>query len=333
MEVAPVRERDDRLDALKALAILGVILGHAISTPFGHDARSAPVGAAIVFTLLTGLHLPVFMFVAGRLTKPGMGAAWLGGRALRLLVPYLAWAAVQWPVWFRSQSPAQYAVHIVLQPQATNALWFLYVLFECSAIFALVRGNRRTLAVIAGALVLLPMPPIGYLGVTYAAKMLPFMVAGYLTREWKLSAQWWLVPLAALLVVPLWAGAGSNLLWSQPAWAATVAAAGGPAGTQAVGLVLRLLRLAMPLAGVGAMFWAVAGGGPAWLRSLGVMSLGLYCAHILFLRYHVPGPPYAAIVTAFVAAVAGAVAVTLVLQWSRWAAFVFLGSGRVPSRR
>lgn len=137
--------RDRNLDVLKAVAIATVVLGHTfqgVTSDFGHYPP---------FRILYSFHMPMFMLVAGMAMSAGIFAAlqadsarfaaYVSRRALRLVVPFIAWAAIQF-IWTRPAGSLFAWLGIVfLRPD--NGLWFLLALFEISVVVALCAACAR----------------------------------------------------------------------------------------------------------------------------------------------------------------------------------------------
>jgi len=324
-----VKERDLRLDVLKAVAMCLVVLGHLILFAYHNDATRAPVPLADAFSLLSILDVPLFVFVSGYLAPPEPGGRWLGRRALQLLVPYLAWNAVIWAITDRTDPLGWLLGAAVWLDQKSNPVWFLYMLFVLSALWVLVGRNRVVLLTVAMACVVMPLQFLPYFSMRYIVVLFPVFVAGRLVAERRFEPGPWVLVAAAALLAAKWSVPGANLLWWPPGWAASTAAAGG---TQALWLSagLTALRFALMLALIGsAMYLARRARYGAWL---GALTLGIYAAHTLFMPTWVPGGGVAALAAGYAVTMAGAIGVTLLLRRSRWGWFLFLGSGRPPWR-
>lgn len=332
LQPATQGQYDARLDTLRGLGAIAVVVGHAVLSVYGQDLGSAPVSMGLLFTLVSSIGLPAFMFVAGRLARPERGWRWLLGRVWRLLVPYAAWATVQWFVWYRPQGVAFFA-RAALNPSNTNALWFLYALFVMSAVLVVCRGNNVAVAVLAVACVVLPWPDDRRLAFSYVAMWLPVVAAGYLTRRMTLKPGPVWAAVFALAAAALWAGPGANLLGgTAPEWIASIATAGFPGAYVIASAILRAARAVLAVSAVLTVVWLVRSVQPPMLRWLGTVSLGIYCAHIFFVSYHPPQAVVWVLVSAFGSLIASA-AVVWLLQRSVWTSFLFLGSGLPSGKR
>lgn len=139
----PVSSRDTFLDCLKGFAIGSVVLGHTFqgATPdFDHY---------LPFRLVYSFHMPMFMFVAGMTASFGFSkrmntapdfpsyVSEIRSKALRLVVPFVTWAIIQYFLNHpEGYGPATWLLHVLQFPD--NGLWFLWILFQCSCILALV---------------------------------------------------------------------------------------------------------------------------------------------------------------------------------------------------
>lgn len=138
-----VSSRDPYLDCLKGFAIATVVLGHTFqgATPdFDHY---------LPFRVVYSFHMPMFLFVAGMTASLGLArrlneelkflpyAYEIRSRALRLLVPFVTWAVIQYFM-LRPEgyNPVTWLVHIFHVPDA--GLWFLLTVFQCCCVLVLV---------------------------------------------------------------------------------------------------------------------------------------------------------------------------------------------------
>jgi fucose 4-O-acetylase-like acetyltransferase len=137
--------RDPYLDVLKGIAIATVVLGHTF------QGATPDYGNYLPFRIVYSFHMPMFMFVAGMAMSAGTFATvqaetppfvdYVARRALRLVVPFIVWAAIKF-IWVRPvDSPLAWLSAVFREPD--NALWFLLVLFEVSVVVALSAACAR----------------------------------------------------------------------------------------------------------------------------------------------------------------------------------------------
>ncbi|SNT49494.1 Acyltransferase family protein [Streptosporangium subroseum] len=281
--------RDRGVDALRALAILGVVLGHWLVTawalaPTGAVRISSPLGHLPMFTPLSWVFqtLAVFFFVGGyaaarsRLsastststsatatatatarsqppaaTRPA--GAWVRARTARLLGPVvpllLVWAGIA----------AGMALHRMpfgtiraLTLPAVGPLWFLAVFVALTAATPLLlRPRPLVTAVVAGAVVL---------GVDVAR----FWLDGPAWLKWANLAAGWLVPYAL------------GIAWANGAFASRRTAAGLLAGGTA-GAVVLIAGFGYPASMVGVTGAEVSNLSPPTLAAVcfGIAQVGL----------------------------------------------------------
>jgi fucose 4-O-acetylase-like acetyltransferase len=119
--------RDPYLDIMKGLAILLVVVGHAIqSLPNYQDG--------LVFRTIYSFHIPLFMFLSGAVasySSAPMDKKFIWKKFLLLVVPFVAWAVVSSIV---DSLPGLHP-HVFFENLSRIAvypdwgLWFLWVLF------------------------------------------------------------------------------------------------------------------------------------------------------------------------------------------------------------
>ncbi|GAA2452288.1 acyltransferase [Streptomyces glaucus] len=194
IDAATPAERDRAVDALRALAVLGVVLGHWLVTALVADGRALrtdsplrhlPWLAPVSWMFQT---LAVFFLVGGHVATRGYASArargvpyhhWLRGRLARLFRPVAAvlalWTAVTAALLL---STAEYATTRTLVKLALSPLWFLLV-------FA---------ALTAATPLLARLHPLWPLAVVLHVDLLRFGLGGPAWLGWANLAAGWLVP-------------------------------------------------------------------------------------------------------------------------------------------
>ncbi|QIQ01796.1 acyltransferase family protein [Streptomyces liangshanensis] len=194
IEAATPPGRDRATDALRALAILGVVLGHWLVTALVTDSgtvraasplRDMPRLAPVSWLFQT---LAVFFVVCGRVAAPGYASArargttygqWLGARTARLWRPVTAvlgvWTVAAAVMLVSGVSPPTvYALlRLVLSP-----LWFLLVLMALTAATPLVAR----------------LHPLWPLAVVLHVDLVRFALGGPAWLGWVNLPAAWLVP-------------------------------------------------------------------------------------------------------------------------------------------
>ncbi|MFI0419826.1 acyltransferase [Spongiactinospora sp. 9N601] len=199
--------RDRGVDALRALAIAGVVLGHWLVTAWATDQAGAlriaspltamPALAPMSWVLQT---LAVFFFVGGYSAARGLRSAregylpWARRRLARLLAPVLP-LAVFWAVLALALTSAGISRGTLrsFAVSALGPLWFLAVFTVLTLATPLLARVRPVAA--AG----------GMAGVVVAVDVVRFGLAGPAWAGWANLAAGWLVP---YLLGMAWAGGG-----------------------------------------------------------------------------------------------------------------------------
>jgi len=206
MTTETVARRDSALDALRGLAVALVVLGHSIYDVAWvyHPGPGlveivtgswVPLATATnpLLTIAYSVHTPLLAFVSGLvLWRPVIRPAvpQLKRRALGLLVPYLAWAAVYYAFDvirnLQVAPPGEALLAAVTGVSTTGPLWYLYALFICCALLIGIErlpGHRWILgvtAVLAIGMSQIPAARTSTLAINQVIWLYPFFSAGYL---------------------------------------------------------------------------------------------------------------------------------------------------------
>jgi fucose 4-O-acetylase-like acetyltransferase len=331
----PRRERDVRLDVLKAIAILLVILGHAITLVYGAATR-APVWMGTIFSVVAAVNVPLFMFVSGYLTRSAPSLRWVGQRATRLLVPYAAWSVLVFVASYRAAGWTWF-IRPLWIPQNQNGLWFLYVLFEFCVIWAIVSRDKWVMWAAVAACFLLPVdtllaPYARYFGLWIMCSQFPIFAAGHVVAtRGRFEPKWWVLPLAVVLMAVMWTVPGFNPMYAIPQWSVRLAAQLGTAGwaIDPVRVLVRVGRAALELSLVASAFWLVQKvRHGAWI---GALTLGIYASHQFFMARWLERSGHALdVLVVFGIASVGAVGTALLLDRWQTTRFLLLGGGKLP---
>lgn len=324
------KPRDQRIDSLRGIAIVAVVVGHVLLRVYP-AIGVAPVQWSVLFTVLTSFHVQLFAFLSGYLAKAptSVSAAgrWIGSRVTRLLLPYAAWTVVFWAGFgSRGRSGLSGLLNMLLYPGegAQTAMWFLAALFMASVVFALFAWNEPLLVAVTVVLALWPVE-WAFLDFNLAQRLLPFFVAGFLARRYGWRTGWWAPPLYVITLALMWSDNGVNMLYPAPTWALTVNEAIGDSWMLGGTMLVRMLRVVMPLAAIATLFLIARRWQP--LADWGRRSLGVYAAHQLFLGFGI-GSGIVLLASKLVGTLGGAwLTSELLAQW--WGtALVFLGQAR-----
>ncbi len=137
----PEPGRSALVDLVRGIAILLVVLGHAI------QRHTVAFDASPLFRAIYSFHMPLFIAVSGYLAygrlQRGFGKT-VRRKTLQLVVPFLSWYVVAYLVTSIGNrtlvSPVSWVAALWASPD--NGLWFLWVLFLCFVIAAAVAGLR-----------------------------------------------------------------------------------------------------------------------------------------------------------------------------------------------
>lgn len=200
-----MRERDNGIDLLRALATLLVILGHVIAS------SNSNFDDLLSFKVIQSFHMPLFMFISGYLTWSSDSAGFVKQRFLRLVVPFFLWSFI-YSVLHNYEHIAHgdlYAlvtwwVGVFMSPD-NGGMWFLWVLFLNSVGFSLFAKSQKKYFMCGLAIVsLYAIQAIAYtniLGVRLVAWYFPFFVAGVYCAEKRLEDK--IRSYHMLLLIPL----------------------------------------------------------------------------------------------------------------------------------
>lgn len=61
--------RDARIDSLRVIAILSVLMTHATNAPYFSHPTQAPLGWTVVYTLIAAFNFQLFVFLSGWVAK------------------------------------------------------------------------------------------------------------------------------------------------------------------------------------------------------------------------------------------------------------------------
>ena len=347
--------RDEKIDALKCVAIVFVIIGHAIVFtslfPVAGPGRVL-VGTvwvqtsslnSLLLNVAYSFHMPLFAFLSayvlfGREGSPG---SLVRKRALGLLLPYAVWVGISWVLY----GPRTLAGTIdyfkvrALYPQSPNAAWFLYALFGCFLLFAIVRalkGRDRMLiasAVLMMGVLVLPWVSSNPLGITDIAWLYPFFVMGYLSSEHaeELRAHRMVLMVSGVVVwaalLPfIWPVLVPELNWWYPELREFLHSMHLP-GAVVVLYAVRYTCAAAAITALYSLYDYVRGRALTWQAWVGRRTLGMYVIqpYILMLVSRTISQNW---VVLAVAAFGGSLALTWLLEQNRYTRLVLLGQRR-----
>lgn len=298
--------RNDVIDALKFFAIGLVVLTHVLRlrAEFIHLSPE-------LLRVIVSFNLPLFTFLSGWVLWGREGRSplrFMRGKALGLLVPYLAWIAIEMPL--RRVMPAGYADrlwHALLDPMAGMQMWFLWALFWVFAVFTLGRlvscSDWWTTALAAAVGSVALFIPGGASGLDRVVWLYPYLVLGYLVAKHRGSLRRFDAPATAVAAVAFGAltVVGGRTLPAQ--------FAAGVAGTVAACGVFRFLP-APPLRA---------------LAPLGRRTLGIYGAQMVVFPFLIVGQGWSGAAASWAIVLSASTAIAFGLDRFTPTRAVFLG--------
>ena len=158
------RKYYDEIDMCKGIGIILVVLGHALKQT-GSVRRAVTIPLSVIYSF----HMPLFFMLSGFLAASLLDLEggvfsparrrWIGKRAVRLLIPYTVMSLLYLPLklWMNRFALKTYdpgnAWRILIGDSPNTAMWFLYILFLCCLVGALlVRRSNLNLVFFAAML-------------------------------------------------------------------------------------------------------------------------------------------------------------------------------------
>lgn len=299
--------RNYLIDALKLFAMGMVVLTHVLGLrPEFRTLSPETVAAMVTFNMPLFTALSGFVLFGREGTDP---RRFLRGKAMALLVPYLAWIAVELPL--RGYPPSTWLPRLLgalLDPHLGLQMWFLWLLFWLFVIFTVMRfvsrDDRWLAAGATAAGATLFVGTTTTFGLDKMAWLYPFFILGYLLAKHRaaLMRHDTAVTVASLIALPL-------LLWAG--WDGVV------------------VRFATALAGMGVawgLFRLLPGRVLAPLGRVGQKTLGMYGWQMVVLPYLIVGAGWTGALTSWALVMTVATLLTLVLERFAFTSAVFLGS-------
>ena len=151
--------RFDEIDICRGIGIVLVVLGHAL-----RQTESAALPVRLLISIIYSFHMPLFFCLSGfvamrilRLASRAERGAFILERARRLLIPYAVMSLLYLPLklWMNRYAIKPYALsdswRILIGDSPNTAVWFLYILFLCSAAAVLVVRETNMHLVLAAS--------------------------------------------------------------------------------------------------------------------------------------------------------------------------------------
>ncbi len=215
-----LKTRDYGIDWLKALAIVLMVLGHAIQYSLVSNFDSN-----IIFRLIYSFHMPLFIFVSGYLISSGKNSSFLWKQFKLLIIPFLLWM-VLYSFYYRRMDLhngnwsilSTYYLQVFRFP-GKGGLWFLWALYVIDVFYFFLRKNRYFYLLSVAVVVLLyaltpSFPELNCYGLGLFKVYYPYFLLGCLLRQYQFAEKIkrWQVALLVVVMVFLqiaWARTGS----------------------------------------------------------------------------------------------------------------------------
>ncbi len=315
LEMSEKVARDGTMDALKGLAILLVVVGHAVQSSY-RDFDDHPL-----FRLIYAFHMPLFMFISGYVAfYGGDNGSWsqLRKKARALVLPFVAWYLISYVI---NGTYLTVGIYDFLKRGALApdwGLWFLWVLFLNFAVLAVALKAERYLHAWAFPLAYLVLrlgrvPGFGYGLLQWH---FGFFALGFLAHR---HAEWLRPRSRALAIMSSALFPAAVLFWHRTAGPSFGGVLAAELAALHVPWLLRPLievyRCAVPILGIVAL-WAgvrclaiLTPTANKTLQWFGLYTLDIYVTHQYLLRFGVGSGGWHVLTSASVA-LAGALAIS-----------------------
>ena len=317
--------RNQHIDALRGVAIILVVLGHALQT-YLKDMDSN-----LLFRYIYSFHMPLFMFISGYVTF-GKNID-IRKKFLTLAVPFFAWYQVQYllhSVIFQEHLKyVPYMVQLLVSPDF--GLWFLWVLFLNFLYLKIVLTYTNlsshygdVIGVVAGCL-LLQATQLNALGIGFAKVFFVFFAGGYLFPKYAPNIPYKKISKIIVIIGFLILGSLWYRLSPPIAWETFIV------GWHSIHLhgatnLLPLYEFIVPVLGIGACYSLVPKNGGWWyqiLAWLGTLTMEIYVIHAYILVGF--GTGLFQIISATVIAIIGSILLASMMKKSRLLDSIFFG--------
>lgn len=250
-KVVVKQKRDTYIDVVKGIAIILVVLGHAI------QVNTSNFDMNLYFRIIYSFHMPLFMFLVGYvvwLQKSGISIHTFIKRIRRLVIPFFAWYFLVYFITgiFKQESLLVSLFRLLHSPDA--GLWFLWVAFLC---YILLYG----LHYVASRLHIDIAFPISLVLLAFLIKLIPvevggmnflkwyflFFVVGYLVARYKEQIKRYFVPLSiiATILFPLLVSQ-----WMRDGNYQFIPSLGKTMSTSLINLIVTMYSIVVPLLGI-----------------------------------------------------------------------------------
>lgn len=191
------KKRDETIDAIKAFAIICVVIAHCIQYGSGPTVMLKELYFNDeLFRFICSFHMPLFMLISGYLfsfsLQRGTFKAILGKRLRTLILPILSWAFVVLGI--KLLSAFVNGGHLMGIKELFSDLlftffhhqWFLWAIFWCSLVVMINRTMFKDSLLFYALFLILTFFLLNQHNLALYSFMYPFFVIGYLyNNDWK----------------------------------------------------------------------------------------------------------------------------------------------------
>lgn len=206
-----MKERFFKIDVLKGIAIILVVIGHLIyQSPEQEDT--------ILFKLIYSFHVPLFMFLSGFLAY-GKKIR-IKKKFLTLVVPFLAWYLIKILVTTRNLDFYKIIVNfkdLIFAPDI--GLWFLWVLFLIFCVFRIIQvlahktKDNSTIMTFLTVYFLLQIPQTSFLGLHLLQEHFLYWGIGFYFAKYRIQIKKYRIN--PLILIVLFVFLLSGWAWSS----------------------------------------------------------------------------------------------------------------------
>lgn len=281
------KSRNSKIDVLKGIAILLVVLGHTI------QYSEANFDDNFLYRIIYSFHMPFFMFISGYLAL-GKTVS-LKKKFAALVIPFILWYLISYLISIFQGNATEFVPYITkLFYSPDYGLWFLWVLFinfcllKAISIIAPKINDLDMLATAVCVYLLIQTIPLGVLGMGLVKWHFLFFIAGYFFAKYKNKIRFLkLIKILYLVLFPVFV-----LMWNRienPLFIDVLSQYFNKDSVYIVSLI-QYYRILTPFLGIGFVWSLVPNAGGfiySQLQRLGTITLDIYVIqqYLIFTSY------------------------------------------------